>query len=238
MAYIDALLRLEFLVTETKNADKTLLDEARKLINESLKLQERAYSVLGSAHDSSSNDNEELEDDILNQYMFLNDFDQIEKEIIEAEEKSGRERESELEKISRLEPSGFTETNSALHECAGKIVSNARELFKSEPVIAQVWSYRWGGYDTISCDLFTAEREDCMPVTITATGRQMLDYLDEPDVFDMAEALHLAGMITKALDAKVIIGLGKNEVNTALLSKPLTDGHTNGEINLWSVDNA
>ncbi|HIF0756558.1 TPA: hypothetical protein ACXYP6_005050 [Escherichia coli] len=72
-----------------------------------------------------------------------------------------------------------------------------------------------------------------MPVTISAVERQMLEYLDEPEVFDMAEALHLAGLITKALDAKVIIGLGRNEVNPDVLAKPLGEGHSNGEINLW-----
>lgn len=45
--------------------------------------------------------------------------------------------------------------------------------------------------------------------------------------------LELAGLITKALDAKVIIGLGRNEVNPDVLAKPLGEGHSNGEINLW-----
>ncbi|EKN4845613.1 hypothetical protein [Yersinia sp. 2105 StPb PI] len=232
MAYIDALLRLEFLITETKSADKTLLDEARKLINNSLELQEQAFAVLGKAHDSSRNKNQELEDDIINQYMFMNDFEEIEG----AAEKSEQERESEQLKISRLDPSGFTETNKALHDCAGAVVKKAKELFKSEPVMAQVWSYRWGGYDMISCDLYSQDRTVSMPVTISAVERQMLEYLDEPEVFDMAEAVHLAGLITKALDAKVIVGLWRNEVNPDVLTKPLGEGYSNGEINLWKQE--
>jgi len=51
----------------------------------------------------------------------------------------------------------------------------------------------------------------------------------------MAEAVHLAGLITKALDAKVIIGRGSNETNPAVLIKPLEDKQTNGEIYLWQT---
>lgn len=66
-----------------------------------------------------------------------------------------------------------------------------------------------------------------------AAGRQMLDVPDEPEVFDMTEALHLAGMITQALDATVTVGRTGNEVNETVLPAPLPAGNTNGRINLW-----
>ncbi|WP_031281627.1 hypothetical protein, partial [Photorhabdus temperata] len=134
MAYIDALKRLEFLVSEAKGADRELLDKANQIISQSLELQKEAFSVIGKAYDSACNDNQELEDDILSQFMFMNDFDEIEKESQKQEEKKEHERECKLLKISRLDPSGFTETNKALHDCAGEIVKKAKALFKSEPV--------------------------------------------------------------------------------------------------------
>lgn len=141
--------------------------------------------------------------------------------------------ENEFGKTSRLEPSGFTETNKALHEFAGKLVKEAKEIFKLEPVMAKVWSYRYGGYSMISCDLFSVGHKINMPITISAVNQQMLECQDEPDVFDMAEAIHLVGIITQALDAKISIGLGRNEVSPLVLESPLKENHTNGKINLW-----
>lgn len=230
--YIEALKELESLVKQANGADKKLLEKAACLIKQSEDLQEEAYVLIAEAYQTASNNDLELEDSIHGQFVFMNNFDELEEE--ENEKENNREKESQ--KVSRLEPSGFTETNKALHDCAGEIVKKAKEIFKSKPVIAQVWSYRWGGYDMISCDLFSQDRTVSMPVTISAVERQMLEYFDEPEVFDMAEAVHLAGLITKALDAKVIVGLGRNEVNPDVLTKPLEEGQTNGVINLWQED--
>lgn len=231
-SYIDALKQLEPLVNQANGADKKLLEKAASLIKRSEELQEEAYLLIAEAYLMADNNDLELEDSIHSQFVFMSNFDELEED--ENEKENNREKESQ--KVSRLEPSGFTETNKALHDCAGEIVRKAKAMFKSEPVIAQVWSYRWGGYGMISCDLFSQDRTVSMPVTISAVERQMLEYLDEPEVFDMAEAVHLAGLITKALDAKVIVGLGRNEVNPDVLTKPLGKDHTNGEINLWKED--
>ncbi|EKN4699667.1 hypothetical protein JE939_002839 [Yersinia ruckeri] len=231
MAYIDALKHLEFLVSEAEGVDKELLDKASKLISSSLDLQQQAYVLIAKAYYGASNNNLELEDDIQNQFMFIDNLDAFE------HEEGKKNIEKENKKISRLDPSGFTETNKALHDYAGEIVKKAKELFKSEPIMAQVWSYRWGGYDMVSCDLFSQDLTVSMPVNISAVERQLFEFRnefpDEPEVFDMAEAVHLTGLITQALDAKVSVGLGRNEVNPDVLAKPLEEGHTNGEINLW-----
>lgn len=76
--------------------------------------------------------------------------------------------DAERLKMSRLESSGFTETNTALHNCAVEIVKKAKELFNSAPVVAVVWPYRYGGYEMISCDLFSEDRTVGMPITISA----------------------------------------------------------------------
>ncbi|HIA2852043.1 TPA: hypothetical protein ACWP1P_004812 [Escherichia coli] len=238
ISYIEAVKELESLVRQANGADKKILEKAACLIKQSENLQEEAYALIAKAYQTASYNNLELENSIHSQFVFINNFDAFKKEENEKE----RDRKKELQNISRLEPSGFTETNKALHDCAGDIVKKAKELFKSEPVIAQVWSYRWGGYSMISCDLFSQDRTVSMPVTISAVERQMVEYpaesevFTEVEVFDMAEALHLAGLITQALDAQIIIGLGRNEVNPDVLAKPLEEDHLNGEINLWKQE--
>ncbi|CDL86680.1 hypothetical protein [Xenorhabdus cabanillasii] len=231
MAYIDELKQLESLLSETDDIDNAILDNAKQLINRSLELQKDAFFMLNNAYDisNSNNDNEYINDDIRDQIIRMDEFDEIQLH----KEKQERERAEEYLKISRLEPSGFTETNKELHDCAGKIVKEAKALFKSAPITAEVWPYRYGGELMISCDLFLEDDSSInLPITICACKSQGFDY-SEPNVFDMAEALHLAGLITKALNAKVIIGLGGNEVNPDVLEKPLTVGQTNGKINLW-----
>ncbi|MCL6336287.1 hypothetical protein EXT65_21065 [Pectobacterium carotovorum subsp. carotovorum] len=233
MAYIDELKHLEFLVEQSNGVDKNLIHKANELISRSLNFQEQAYILLSKAYADSSNNNPELENNIQSQILHIENLDEITKEYQENEKEIQQLEEAELIKLSHLEPSGFTETNKELHDCAGKIVKKAKEKFKDEPVITKVWAYRFGGYNMISCDLFTQDRSVTMPVTISAVERQMLDDLDEPDVFDMAEAVHLVGLITQALDATVIVGLGRNEINPHVLAQPLGEGHTNGAINLW-----
>ncbi|MFH7556444.1 hypothetical protein ACFHU4_16970 [Escherichia coli] len=238
ISYIEAVKELESLVKQTNGADKKTLEKAASLIEQSENLQKEAYTLIAKAYQTASYNNLELEDSIHSQFSFINNFDAFKKE----EDEKEKNRENELQNISRLEPDCFTETNKALHDCAGNIVKKAKEFFKSEPVIAHVWSYRWGGYSMISCDIFSQDRTVSMPVTISAVERQMVEYpaksdvFTEVEVFDMAEALHLAGLITQALDAQIIIGLGQNEVNPNVLAKPLGEYQSFGEINLWKEE--
>lgn len=149
-------------------------------------------------------------------------------------------RPSEVLKTSEIGPSGRTFTNSELHDCAAKIVQDAKRLFDVEPVIAHVWSYRDGGYEHLSCNLFSADQRLVMPITIFVSGQQLLDleYVDKPQVFDMTEALHLAGLITAALNAKLILSRWCNETNPDVIAKPLEQGKINGKINLWKQEGA
>ena len=140
--------------------------------------------------------------------------------------------------MSDLNPTAFTFTDKEIHDCAGKIVKQAKEIFNAAPVTARVWSFRHDGYEMISCDLSDQGETKWMPIVITATGEQMLEIIDEPEVFDMTEALHLAGLIVRAMDAKVIVGRGQNEINPEVLAKPLIGRETNGKINLWKQEGA
>lgn len=137
--------------------------------------------------------------------------------------------------FSYLPASGFTKTNTLLHEFASRVVAEAKSRFGDNKIKAGVWSYREQGREFLSCDLFSIDEsiDICMPITICAEGEYCFDMNDEPDVIDMAEAVHLAGIITKALDAVVEIGRLCNEVNECVLEFPLKDNETNGHINLW-----
>ncbi len=135
--------------------------------------------------------------------------------------------------ISALGPSGFTETNDELHAFAGKVVAKAKETFQQKPIQCCLWGFRHDGYEMLSCDLFSDDKSLRMPITITAGHEQNLEDLNEPDVYDMVEALHLASLIIHGLDAHIKTGRHSNEINELLLARPLKGNETNGKINLW-----
>jgi hypothetical protein len=228
-SYLDAVEHLRAMTADLPGVDAARLREADALIAHSRAQLDAAYSVLASAYDAVPDKDDETEDSFYGIFQYLNHIDGLAAQ----DRENQAETEAERLKQSRLEPSGFTETSSALHECAGHIVAKAKAYFAGAPVKAQLWAYRWDDCEILSCDLLSEDAANAIPVTITAAGRQMLDVPDEPEVFDMTEALHLAGMITQALDATVTVGRTGNEVNETVLPAPLPAGNTNGRINLW-----
>ncbi|ENS5471315.1 hypothetical protein ACE1P8_004418, partial [Salmonella enterica] len=114
ISYIEAVKELESLVKQANGANQKLLEKASSLIRKSEDLQEEAYVLIAEAYQTASHNDLELEDSIHGQFVFMNNFDEIEQEENEKEKSKGEE----LQKISRLDPSGFTETNKALHDCA------------------------------------------------------------------------------------------------------------------------
>lgn len=228
-SYLDAVEHLRAMTADLPGVDAARLREADALIKQSRTQLDAAYSVLASAYAAVPDKDDETEDAFIGQFQYLSHFDEIAAQDLEKQALTGAERL----KQSRLEPSGFTETNAALHACAGHIVAKVKASFAGAPVKAQLWAYRWHDCEVLSCDLLSEDAANAIPVTITAAGRQMLDVPDEPEVFDMTEAVHLAGLIIQALDATVTVGRTANEVNEAVLPAPLAAGHTNGRINLW-----
>lgn len=86
----------------------------------------------------------------------------------------------------------------------------------------------------LSCD-FMDELDSVYFVTLTAVGsldfHVVHDDLAEPEVVDMAEAVHIAGILIRGLKASVaMVGRNKNELNTEVLAHPLRPGQTNGEL--------
>jgi hypothetical protein len=239
MSYIEELERLIFLLEGLDGVKSRDIINAKKLIKKSIELQKKTFEILYDSFRKCKINNDEegysypVMDNILCQIDFINHFEQLDEEYRHNEAIHGEFKKLEQNKLSVLEPSGFTNTNIELHDCAKRLVDKAKALFKYEHLKAKVWSYRWDDSMVLTCDLFSLTSELSMTITISAVGRLMLDYLDEPEVYDMTEAVHLVGLITKALDAKVLVGRGDNEINTAILDNPLSEGQTNGTINLW-----
>lgn len=232
-SYLDAVEHLRAMTADLPGVDTARLREADALIAQSRAQLDAAYSVLASAYQAVPDKDDETTDAFIGQFQYLNHFDEI---AAENRENLAATEAEERQKRSDLDPSGCTKTNTALHECAGRIVAEVRNHFGDAPVNADVWSQRWyNGDEIISCDFWKDENDKALPLTvsITALAQQRLDITDEPDVFDMTEALHLAGLITQALNATVTVGRTDKEANEAVLSAPLPAGHTNGRINLW-----
>ncbi|ELI9034861.1 TPA: hypothetical protein SMO99_002949 [Proteus mirabilis] len=139
----------------------------------------------------------------------------------------------ESPKKSQLVPSGFTFTDTGLHSIAGKIVAYVREQAKGQALTAHVWPYRHDDSHMLSCDFHSKDSDLIIPLCITAGREQCGDPIDEPTVYDLPEALHLAGIIIRGVKAEIEIGRYLNETNPAVLTRPLQHRQTNGPINLW-----
>ncbi|MCE7732363.1 hypothetical protein [Vibrio campbellii] len=151
----------------------------------------------------------------------------------EQELQAFEEQQYQMTLISALGPSGFTETNDELHAFAGKVVAEVKETLQKKPIQCRLWGFRHDGYEMLSFDLLSDDKSQCMPITITACHEQNLEDLNEPDVYDMVEAWHLASLIIRGLDAHIKTGHHCNEVNERLLAHPLKGDETNGKINMW-----
>lgn len=142
--------------------------------------------------------------------------------------------------INTLTASGFTYTSTDFLDLAEALVNQAKINFKgkNEKIEAHVWAYIEQGYECLSCDLFThGDVKLTMPIIITAAEEYDFSVIDEPDVKNMVEALHLTRLIVSALKATVRVGKHQNETNDSLFNKPFEKGQTNAAIDLTFDDN-
>ncbi|UJD92742.1 thioesterase family protein (plasmid) [Rahnella aquatilis] len=239
--YLDEIKMLQTLLANHCEEGKKISPAVKELLDRSVQLQRKALALLADAFvayekRTGEEDCGEFEEEVNAQLCFLQQFDEINAHKEKQERDDYAEMEVETQWLSDLPPSGFTDTSVELHRAAGQIVAQARQRYGLKPLTASVWAFRYNDFIMLSCDLATENKnEPHMPITITASGRLELSTLDEPDVFDMAEAMHLVGLITRALGAKVEIGRGANEVNPEVLASPLKEGQTNGAIDLWPL---
>lgn len=137
--------------------------------------------------------------------------------------------------LSELNASGFTHTSTDLYEYLKHLVSDIKKKLPCESSIeAYLWSYRHSGYSVVSFDLM--EGEKYYPITITICNEPDYAHLDEPDFSDITEAMHMIGILSQSLDLKISAGRTGNEINEALLERPLSGKETNGKLKLLKFD--
>jgi len=237
----DEIESLQALLASNCQEGAAVSPAVSSLLNQAKALQLEAVSVLSNAfasYEKRTCDQEQTDFEFtaLQQLDLLENFDAIKREDDDCERQQALNLEREALRISELPPSGFTMTNTELHNAAKRIVTAAREYFGASPapLEAHVWAYRFDGCTMLSCDLQNlCDVTKAMPITITASGLLEVTHPDEPQVYDMAEALHLVGLITRSLDAKVVVGRIENETNHDVLHKPLEGAETNGYVELW-----
>jgi hypothetical protein len=93
----------------------------------------------------------------------------------EQELQAFEEQQYQVTLLSDLGSSGFTETNDKLHAFAGKVVAEAKETLQKKPIQCRLWGFRHDGYEMLSCDLFSDDKSQCMPITITAHGKIIIN---------------------------------------------------------------
>lgn len=135
--------------------------------------------------------------------------------------------------FSDLPASGFTSTNPTSYAWCKYHVDQVKKKFgeSASGLNAHLWSYRHGDTQCLSFDIYSDHEHYTM--TLEAIG-ECDEYIESSDygVFDLAEALHIVGIIKEALNLEVEIGRRQNEVNTQLLEQPLVGTETNGRLKL------
>lgn len=132
---------------------------------------------------------------------------------------------------SQLSSSGFTNTNPIIYNWCEHHVGIIRNQFGDNlsNLSANLWSYRYDGFEAFSFDIFQGKQFYTMTLMATGSLDKNLDNSDY-DVVDLSEALHIVGIIAEALKLQVKIGRRENETNRSLLSEPLTGNQTNGRL--------
>lgn len=122
---------------------------------------------------------------------------------------------------SLLSPTGYTNTSNDMLKSVESAVNKIKslELYESNSQLhAFMWSFREeDGTNVLSLELRTgtaSTKETFLwGLNITAVGENDFTIWDEPDVADMCEAIHYAGLIAAELGASVIVGRHRNELN-------------------------
>lgn len=119
----------------------------------------------------------------------------------------------------------LSKTSEAAVEWIGAVVRESKRLLGTENVTAGVWAYSEQQFKYLKCDL-QSDMPNSLPMSISlaATGSPYFPafttgHYADADVKNMAEATHLLGLITQALNAEISIDLERPEVNKIVLTK-------------------
>lgn len=107
--------------------------------------------------------------------------------------------------LCELPPCGVPDTPPAVNEWVEQASAAVREQLTGA-ISASVWAYRLGGTEYLCCDLIDTTGA-AWPMTVVAAGTLNVDRsFVEPHTTDLAEALHLAALLVKALGASATFG--------------------------------
>ena len=120
--------------------------------------------------------------------------------------------------ICELNSLAYTNTPTAIFNWATAVVRGARDILGSDGLSVSVWPYRKGLQQFLCCDISNALSNDIYDLTFVISGQHNFD-LYNPSVPDMAEALHMAGIVIEGLNATARIGSRENELNPSILDK-------------------
>jgi hypothetical protein len=121
-------------------------------------------------------------------------------------------------KQSELKETGFIKTSKRLSEYLEKLLADINNhLPGAEKLIGGLWSYRHNGYPFISLDIQDGQSIYAMTLTVSPTGDTAnYDNLNDPTFNDISELMHLVGLLSRALNMKIIVGLEDNQIMQGL----------------------
>lgn len=92
-------------------------------------------------------------------------------------------------------------------EWLDRVVCDVRQALDDEgPLTVSIWPYRHGATYLV-CDIFAEPQHALYDMTICVDGPTNLSFTKEPQVPDLADALHLVTLVANALGARVKLGL-------------------------------
>ncbi|ODM56017.1 hypothetical protein BC455_22735 [Vibrio harveyi] len=130
-----------------------------------------------------------------------------------------------------LNVDGMNYTRTSLHLAAQVVVNELRFRLGGGQVSVQIYPYRENEMEHIGCMFYVDDQN--VELSITITGKASYISWDEMCVIDMAEGLHLLGIVTSSLSANVKLGLHEKEMNEQVLVEPLQGVHISGRMKLF-----
>lgn len=114
--------------------------------------------------------------------------------------------EIEPAELCTLAASGFATSHLSVSEWLEKVMIQVKATFADGPVNADLWAYRVDGDTFFACDLWQENKRESVGITFLPGLSPDLSDVLEPQVLDMADALHMAGMLVRSIKATVTVG--------------------------------
>lgn len=122
---------------------------------------------------------------------------------------------------TQLTASGFNYTPNNIQDLCTRIVKKAHSVFGDLTNIeCHLWAYHHSGTPYLALDM-SKGKDAYLSITMKPFGRYDLSDEVEPCLFDMVEAIHVAGIVTQSLGIKnITIGNINHETNRDITEHP------------------